>query len=437
MTTTSIQRRVEDLSTVLELHDEDLKRPWVLTDAIVDSPPELALSIDGAATLTVTVHDEQRRLLRDRVTRRRLWADVPGPWKLPVRFEYVRLRKSGNRLTLEFEDGIIAALRREKASRAFAAGTASRAEIIRALAREAEVRHTIDMSRDKPVPRAVERSAAGEKTDTLTVIRELAEERQWRAFSDGNQLIVGPDSWLIERDTNPTLMREYTGAVHEIDFDLDVGKRASTATVNVDAERWALPPGSVVRVHDEMGPASGRWLVSEFRRPLTSRRGTVTLIRKRHELDEPKASSGDRGNPSYSPRDPGEPGAVPTSSSARERMVRFALAQSGKPYVWGASGPAAFDCSGLVQEASRQGGATLPKPAASQWAVCVQRGKTMGVDQALRTRGALVFRIGGSFNHVAISLGNGSTVEAMGSAYGCGVFGGAASRGWTGAALWL
>ena len=119
-------------------------------------------------------------------------------------------------------------------------------------------------------------------------------------------------------------------------------------------------------------------------------------------------------------------------------MVQYALAQNGKPYGWGDSGPGSFDCSGLVQEATRHAGKTLGKPSASQWATCRAAGREISVRQALGIRGALLFRIGvGSTNHVAISLGNGSTVEARGSAYGCGVFGGAASRTWTSAALWI
>ncbi|NHA02045.1 C40 family peptidase [Nocardioides sp. W3-2-3] len=120
-------------------------------------------------------------------------------------------------------------------------------------------------------------------------------------------------------------------------------------------------------------------------------------------------------------------------------MVNFALRQRGKPYVWGGSGPSGYDCSGLVQEATRAGGNTLGKPSRSQWQTCVSRGKTIGVRDALHTRGALLFRIGvGEYDHVAISLGDGQhTVEAMGSAYGCGVFGGANTRTWTGGAIWL
>lgn len=41
--------------------------------------------------------------------------------------------------------------------------------------------------------------------------------------------------------------------------------------------------------------------------------------------------------------------------------VRYALAQVGKPYVWGAVGPNSFDCSGLVQSAYRSVGVSIPR----------------------------------------------------------------------------
>lgn len=51
--------------------------------------------------------------------------------------------------------------------------------------------------------------------------------------------------------------------------------------------------------------------------------------------------------------------AYRTPASPWERAVKAALAQVGKPYVWGAKGPDTFDCSGLVQWAWRQAGVTL------------------------------------------------------------------------------
>jgi peptidoglycan DL-endopeptidase CwlO len=51
--------------------------------------------------------------------------------------------------------------------------------------------------------------------------------------------------------------------------------------------------------------------------------------------------------------------AAPGSSAAV--AVRFALAQLGKPYRWGADGPKSFDCSSLVQTAYRAAGVRLPR----------------------------------------------------------------------------
>ena len=48
---------------------------------------------------------------------------------------------------------------------------------------------------------------------------------------------------------------------------------------------------------------------------------------------------------------------IPANSSAPARAaVTYALAQLGKPYLWGGNGPNAFDCSGLIQQAWARGG---------------------------------------------------------------------------------
>ncbi|HEV8562425.1 MAG TPA: NlpC/P60 family protein [Actinophytocola sp.] len=47
-------------------------------------------------------------------------------------------------------------------------------------------------------------------------------------------------------------------------------------------------------------------------------------------------------------------------------VLRFVVAQIGKPYLWGAVGPAAYDCSGLMQTAFRAGGVLLPRVSIDQ-----------------------------------------------------------------------
>ncbi|MFC5751665.1 C40 family peptidase [Actinomadura rugatobispora] len=52
--------------------------------------------------------------------------------------------------------------------------------------------------------------------------------------------------------------------------------------------------------------------------------------------------------------------------SARAAL-RFAREQIGKPYRWGAAGPRAYDCSGLVMRSWRKGGVRLPRVSYSQY----------------------------------------------------------------------
>jgi len=70
----------------------------------------------------------------------------------------------------------------------------------------------------------------------------------------------------------------------------------------------------------------------------------------------------DTGNPGApaSPT-PGPGGLTLTGSSAGNAAATFAVAQIGKPYVWGAQGPGSFDCSGLTMAAWASAGVTIPR----------------------------------------------------------------------------
>lgn len=405
-----------------------------LGDAL-DGAPRLTSTIEGASTLELTMADAKRLLLRNPLLDERSWVRLGK-----VNYELVGHAKSGDRVNLMFEDAIVAALRRRKGKLSIKARTITRAEFMRRLAREARVPVVVDPEKRGKVNTPLTRSVGRDKQDSWEVSGQVAEDVRWRRFSNGRQLVVGSETWLLKRDKTVDQVREFVSGVSNIDYNLDTGRRASEATVTCEIAQWVSPPGNAVAVAG-MGAADGRWLVAEVAQSIGEATGSVKLVRARHDLKEPPPEktkkSGDKGDPDFLPDQGGSAGGGAASNSARERMVAFALAQNGDPYVWGASGPGSWDCSGLVQEATRAGGRVLNKPSASQWGTCVSAGKTIPVSTALRTRGALLFRIGGEYNHVAISLGNGSTIEARGSAYGTGVFGGASSGGWTGAALWL
>ncbi|MFC1409056.1 NlpC/P60 family protein [Streptacidiphilus sp. N1-12] len=95
---------------------------------------------------------------------------------------------------------------------------------------------------------------------------------------------------------------------------------------------------------------------------------------------------------------------VPVSGRAAA-AVAFARAQLGKPYVWGATGPGSFDCSGLTQAAWRAAGVSLPRTTYQQ----INAGKRVSTGQ-LRP-GDLVFYYSG-ITHVAIYVGGGRIIHA-------------------------
>lgn len=83
--------------------------------------------------------------------------------------------------------------------------------------------------------------------------------------------------------------------------------------------------------------------------------------------------------------------------------VRAALSRLGRPYVWGATGPDRFDCSGLVQWAYAQAGVRLHRTTYEQ----IHDGVPVARSEV--RPGDLVFPHTG---HVQMAIGNGMVVEA-------------------------
>jgi peptidoglycan DL-endopeptidase CwlO len=54
-------------------------------------------------------------------------------------------------------------------------------------------------------------------------------------------------------------------------------------------------------------------------------------------------------------------------SPAAATAIAYARDQLGKPYLWGGTGPDAFDCSGLVMMAYQLAGISIPRTSEAQW----------------------------------------------------------------------
>jgi peptidoglycan DL-endopeptidase CwlO len=107
-------------------------------------------------------------------------------------------------------------------------------------------------------------------------------------------------------------------------------------------------------------------------------------------------------------------GQVPNTAVAN--VIAYARQQLGKPYLWGGTGPDAFDCSGLVMMAYRAAGISIPRTSEEQW--------TWGprIQPGHEEPGDLVFFAGAdgtpaSPGHVGLVIGHGLMIEAFATGF--------------------
>ncbi|GAA3849829.1 NlpC/P60 family protein [Streptomyces sedi] len=92
-------------------------------------------------------------------------------------------------------------------------------------------------------------------------------------------------------------------------------------------------------------------------------------------------------------------------ATAAEAAIAFAEGELGKPYVWGATGPNSYDCSGLTQAAWRAAGVEIPRVTWDQ----VNIGTTIPRDQI--QPGDLIFFYD-DISHVGLYVGDGQMIHA-------------------------
>jgi cell wall-associated NlpC family hydrolase len=94
-----------------------------------------------------------------------------------------------------------------------------------------------------------------------------------------------------------------------------------------------------------------------------------------------------------------------TYAAKADKVLAFARAQIGKPYVWGATGPSSYDCSGLTAAAWKAAGVDLPRTTWDQ----VKVGTRVATADLLP--GDLVFFYD-DISHVGIYIGDGKMIHA-------------------------
>ncbi|MFR0357763.1 NlpC/P60 family protein [Streptomyces sediminimaris] len=118
------------------------------------------------------------------------------------------------------------------------------------------------------------------------------------------------------------------------------------------------------------------------------------------------ASSSSSGSTAGSSTDSGSTSTGDSAYATKAaKALAFARAQIGKPYVWGATGPDSYDCSGLTQAAWKAAGVSLPRTTYDQ----VDAGTTVSLADA--QPGDLIFFYD-DISHVGIYIGNGMMIHA-------------------------
>ncbi|MCC0096441.1 C40 family peptidase [Streptomyces flavotricini] len=181
-------------------------------------------------------------------------------------------------------------------------------------------------------------------------------------------------------------------------------------------DRSAAEVSSVRRQLDEVGrlrdKASGRLAdlraregeLAEYKATVEGKLDTAKRLLAKLTAEERAAYEAQSGGPAPAGAPSTAPPA-PVDGSRAARAVAFAYGAIGKPYVWGATGPGSFDCSGLTQAAWRSAGVSLPRTTYTQ----INAGQRVSRDQL--APGDLVFFYSG-VTHVGLYIGNGQMIHA-------------------------
>lgn len=251
--------------------------------------------------------------------------------------------------------------------------------------------------------------------------QRLAVELGYYCFEVAGTVYFGKPTWLI--DHTKTLRVAWKGRQTGAGIDAlpvcrrsgDDAKRAATITAQLRGRLGedALP--GMRYVQHGIPLFDGAYMVDNVTLPLGENQpATVTAVTPINPKPQPppKPSRASGGDTSSSP----DSSSGATGARSAAAFVAVALAQAGDAYVYAAEAsvsdpdPNAFDCSELVQWAAGRVGVPFTDGSASQIAAC----HAISVEQAIRTRGALLYHPG----HIAISLGNGRTIEAANSRVG-------------------
>jgi len=100
------------------------------------------------------------------------------------------------------------------------------------------------------------------------------------------------------------------------------------------------------------------------------------------------------------------------AAAAAAKAIAFARAQLGDPYLFGGTGPDAWDCSGLTQASYASAGVALPRTAAEQWFAGSHPGSMAALEPGDLVFYAFSLSDPATIHHVGLYIGDGLMIEA-------------------------
>jgi peptidoglycan DL-endopeptidase CwlO len=186
------------------------------------------------------------------------------------------------------------------------------------------------------------------------------------------------------------------------DAEQVLGARAIERSAEARANDLAAVERKQAAILEQMAARKARieQLVTQTEQTLAQLRAAERRAAERRAAaaSRPAPTAPSAGSPAPTP----PPNAVSGNVGA---VIRYAYAQLGKPYQWGATGPGAFDCSGLTMMAWAQAGVSLPHSSRAQIGIGRQ------VTQSELQPGDLIFRYS-PISHVSLYVGNGQQISA-------------------------
>ncbi|MFI9807732.1 NlpC/P60 family protein [Streptomyces sp. NPDC052301] len=246
------------------------------------------------------------------------------------------------------------------------------------------------------------RDEAARRQDRLNTARDALGSIAAAQYRDG---AVDP-AWQLALSGDPDRYLD------DAAFAERAGHRQATAVARV---REQLREIEQLRGASRVELTSLRSRQAELRRQKKTVTGKLDQARRllgqltpaqRTEVTGAGAAAGRASRSASSARDALERAGSVTAPDARAAAaLAYAYAKLGSPYVWGATGPNAFDCSGLVQAAYRSAGISLPRTTYAQ----IDAGRR--VSRSELQPGDLVFFYSG-ISHVGIYIGGGRMIHA-------------------------